>query len=59
MSEIVVDEAYFEDIRKKALLYDKMIEDRKKGAMAINNIPQEERIKRAKVAAAARWDKKR
>ncbi|MCR5700192.1 MAG: hypothetical protein K6G49_02050 [Candidatus Saccharibacteria bacterium] len=59
MADITVDKKYFEDIYKKALLYDKMIEDRRKGANIVNNIPKEERKKRAQAAAAARWKNKK
>lgn len=57
MTDIAVDEKYFEDIRRKALLYDKMVDARRKGAQKTNNITPEQRSARAKKAAAARWGK--
>lgn len=54
----MIDEDHFKEICKKAELYDKMIADRRKGANVINNIPAEDRKKRAQKAAAARWNKK-
>ena len=44
-------------VQKKADLYDKMIETRRKGAQKTNNISPEQRRLRAKKAAAARWGK--
>ena len=58
MGNITVDEKYFEALREKALLYDKMIDARRRGAAAINRIAPAERKKRAQIAAAARWHKK-
>ena len=58
MTDITIDEDHFKEICKKAELYDKMIADRRKGANVINNIPAEDRKKRAQKAAAARWNKK-
>lgn len=58
MSDKVVDEAYLEELKRKASLYDKMVEDRRRGARTINNIPKEELRKRATAAALARWGKK-
>lgn len=42
---------------EKAKLYEKMIEARRRGAEATNNVPQEVRTARAKKAALARWKK--
>lgn len=44
-------------IEEKAELYDKMIEDRRKGAAKANAISPEARKERARKAALARWKK--
>lgn len=56
--ELLIHEADgFDETVRKAALYDKMIEDRRKGARAVNSISAEERKARAKKAAKARWSK--
>jgi hypothetical protein len=54
---VSIEQEELDELRRKAELYDKMVEARRRGAMKTNSISKEALSARNKKASMARWNK--